>query len=364
MENVNRRLLLELSQSGAVDLCGPRGCKAHAPEASEVAEVALKPLPRFLLGAAARAAWLGLRRRPALVLAGSGLTAPIAWLAAGLCGASCAVYLHGLDIIAPSRVYQAVWLPFLRRCGLVLVNSANTARLAQAAGISAARIHILHPGTEVPVLDPDAGARFRARHGLEDATLLLSVGRLTRRKGLVEFVARALPDLVLKQPSIRLVVIGEEASDALHGGGGSEKQRLLATAREYRVEANVLLLGRCDAAALAQAYQAADLHVFPVLELPGDVEGFGMVALESAAHGLRTVAFDVGGIADAVEAPATGRLVASGDYAAMADAIGALLAEPPSAAVQAACQAFASAKDWRHFGERLRMFVQQGGNRD
>ena len=54
-------------------------------------------------------------------------------------------------------------------------------------------------------------------------------------------------------------------------------------------------LARVDDQRLSDAYFAADVMVFPVLDLPGDVEGFGMVAVEAAAHGLPTVAFAVGG---------------------------------------------------------------------
>lgn len=363
MENVNRRLLLELAALGPVDLCGPAGCGAHAPKAARVAESPLRPLWRFLAGAGLRCTWMALRGRPKLILAGSGLTAPLAWFAARLCGARAAVYLHGLDIIVPNRLYQTAWLPFLRRCELVLVNSANTARLARAAGIPAARIAVLHPGTDVPAADPGARARFRALHGLPEQRILLSVGRLTRRKGLAEFVARSLPALVGADASIMLVVIGEEATDALHGTSGSERQRILECAREHGVSAHVRLAGRCGQAALADAYQGADLHVFPVLDLPGDVEGFGMVALESAAHGLRTAAFDVGGIPDAMDPATTGALVASGDYQALTTTVLALLASPPGQAQQDACRRFAASKDWRHFGERLRAIVAQGADR-
>ena len=70
---------------------------------------------------------------------------------------------------------------------------------------------------------------------------------------------------------------------------------------------------------LHAAYAEADALVFPVLELPGDVEGFGMVALEAAAHGLPTFGFRSGGVPDAVQEGRTGELVSASDYGGLAE---------------------------------------------
>lgn len=354
MERVNQHLLIELARVWRVSLCGPGGSGNAATGAESVAESRLKPLWRFLLGTAWRAFLMARRLRPKIVLAGSGLSAPMAWLAARSSGAKLVVYLHGLDVIAPSRIYQMLWLPFIRACDFVLVNSENTGRLAREHGVVAGKISVLHPGTDIPDLDPAGGLVFREKYELGQRPLLLSVGRFTRRKGLAEFVALALPTIAAKQPDVLLLIIGEEASDALHGASGSERGRILEAARKAGVEGNLRFLGRCDEAALHSAYLAADCHVFPVLDLPGDVEGFGMVALESAAHGLRTVAFAVGGVSDAVEAGQTGELIVPGDYAAFARAVSAQLAAPATAERLAACRRFAEGKSWDRFGERLR----------
>ncbi|MEO8161742.1 MAG: glycosyltransferase family 4 protein, partial [Arenimonas sp.] len=196
------------------------------------------------------------------------------------------------------------------------------------------------------------------RLGLGARPVLLSVGRLTRRKGLVEFVRAALPAIVATHPEALLVVIGEEATDALHTAAGSERERIEAAATAAGLSANLRFAGRCSAAELTQAYQAAQVHVFPVLEQVGDVEGFGMVALESAAHGLRTVAFAVGGVPDAIDPGRSGTLVPSGDYAGFAGAVLELLASPATAEAIAAGRAFATDKDWTRFGVRLRELLE------
>lgn len=362
MEKLNQHLLAALQPAWRIALCGPNGCAAFAPPETEVKQSRIKPLPAFLLATLWQAARLAWRRKPEWVVAGSGLTAPIAWLAARCVGARAAVYLHGLDVVAPSRLYRWLWLPFIRRCEVALVNSANTARLAERRGVQPARLHVLHPGTTLPRLDAEAARDFRERNGFGQRPLLLSVGRLTQRKGLAEFAAKALPNIVDRFPDALLVVIGEEANDALHVRAGSERERILAAAHEAGVGRSLRFLGRCDDDTLSAAYQAADVHVFPVLELPGDVEGFGMVALESAAHGLPTVAFAVGGVPDAVADGQTGALVESENYAELSAAVIRHCALARNEAAVASCRDFAAGKAWPIFGERLRSLL--GATRD
>lgn len=357
MEKVNQHLLDALQPAWRTALCGPAGCAQYVPAQTEVRQSRVKPLPLFLVVTLWRAISLAWRLKPEWVIAGSGLTAPIAWLAARCAGGKAAVYLHGLDIVAPSRVYQWLWLPFIRRCDLAIVNSTNTAKLAERRGVRPGTTRVLHPGTDVPVLNSQAARDFRARHDFRQRPLLLSVGRLTQRKGLVEFVTKAMRLIVARYPDVLLVVIGDEASDALHARAGSERERILAAARIAGVEQNLRFLGRCDDAALSAAYQAADLHIFPVLDLPGDVEGFGMVALESAAHGLPTVAFAVGGVPDAVFDGHTGILIEPGNYVALAQAVMKQFAEARKNETIAICREFAASKAWPVFGERLRSML-------
>lgn len=353
MERLNQRMLQGLAMRAPVGLVGPSGCSALAPNNSGVREVPASPLWRFLLGALLAVVRQAIARRPRIVLAGSGLVAPLAWFAARITGARCAVYLHGLDLIVPNAIYQRLWLPLIRRCDIAITNSHNTMRLAVERGVDAGRIHVVHPGTDLPEADPDARRRFRDEHGFGEHPLLLSVGRLTKRKGLAEFVRYALPAILAGNPETLLLVIGADASDALTGNAGSERARIIEVAREANVESALCMLPHCDDATLSMAYSASDVHVFPVLDTPGDVEGFGMVAIEAAAHGLPTVGFGAGGVGDAVVAGVTGETVPNGDYEAFARSVLVWLKRIGNPSVRVDCRAGARRFSWEIFNKRL-----------
>ena len=360
MEKLNHHLQIALADEWHVVMCGPEGSARYATTVIEVAETTVKPLFWFLSGTLWKSLRLARKHHPEWVIAGSGLTAPIAWVAARVFGAKLAVYLHGLDIIAPSSIYQWLWLPFIRTCDLVMVNSRNTAALAESKGICAARLQILHPGTEIPTLDSNLAQAFRVRHSLADRPVMLSVGRLTRRKGLAEFVRDSLPSILAHSPEALLLIIGEDAANALHKHTGSEQERIISMARAAGVDSALRFIGHCTEADLSAAYQTAQVHVFPVLELSGDVEGFGMVALESAAHGLKTVAFAVGGVPDAVIEPASGVLVKPQDYERFADEVLSVLTSIKDPECLANCRRFAAGKEWGEFGKRLRQLLREG----
>lgn len=359
MERLIWHIVDELRADYRVHVVGPLGCMPYLPPDVTASEVPLKPLVWFLLRTLFAALWLALRRRPRIVLAGSGLTAPLAWLAARLTGARCIVYLHGLDIEVARRVYRLLWRPFFRRCDRVLVNSRFTRQLAIEAGIQPARIAILHPGVELPDMTdaPEQRAAFRERHGLGDAPLMLYVGRITARKGLAVFVREMLPQIIAKQPNAKLIVIGDEPLHALHHKDG-ERQRVTAVLKIHDLGDKVIFLSGIDDANLHAAYLAADVLVFPVQERPNDHEGFGMVAAEAAAHGLPTVAFAAGGVPDAVADGLSGRLIKINDNEGFAHAVIEQLTDPATPQQRAARVRFAERFTWSTFGQSLHAMLR------
>lgn len=354
MERLNAHMAAELSKGYEIDLVGPTGCAAFVDKSIRVHEAPSSKAGRFLLWALWKAAILAITRRPRLILGGSGLVAPIVQVAARLSRGRPVLYLHGLDIVVRHGLYQRFWVPMFRRAALSICNSSATAALAKAAAIDADTIVVVHPGADTTRVD--ASGEFRRRHGLEGAKLLLSVGRITERKGLDLFIEFALPGIVEHVPEAKLIVIGDDAPDALTNGARGMRARVAHAIEKTGLQAHVVMLGAVSEAELIDAYASSDVHVFPVREVAGDIEGFGMVAIESAAQGLPTVAFAVGGVTDAVSDGRSGRLIEAGDYAAFADAA-IDLARDGRERLGKACEAFAAGFDWTVFGAKLRAAV-------
>lgn len=316
MERLNWHMADELSKYAEVRVIGPKGSATIKPNKVIVSEAPLTPLPLFMLVTLFKALWLAICFKPNTVLAGSGLTAPLAWLASKLCGAKAAVYLHGFDITVASKAYQRLWVPFFKRMDTVIVNSTPTKQLALNADVQVEKISIVHPGVESPEASQSEAAiqAFKQRHQLEGKKILLSVGRLTTRKGLKEFVENALPSIVKEVPNALLLVVGEAPKNSL-GAGIQTQEEILKAAQGKNIENHIKFIGVItDKTELACAYESADIHVFPVRHIPDDPEGFGMVAIEAAAHGLPTVAFATGGVIDAVKEGVSGYLVEKGNY--------------------------------------------------
>lgn len=350
MERLNWHMADELAKQTEVHVIGPKGAAALKPQSVTLTEAPLKPLPLFLLVTFFKGLWITLRWKPDVILAGSGLTAPIAWWLSKLCGARSAAYLHGFDITVNHGLYRKLWRPTFKKLDQVIVNSTPTQALAIAAGVSQSNISIVYPGVSLPEAPQPAESItvFKEQHGLIGKNILLSVGRLTTRKGLREFVEQALPAIVQAKPDTVLIVIGEAPKNSL-GAGIQNVESIQTQAKQYGVAGHIRFLGVItDKNLLATAYEAADVHVFPVRHIPDDPEGFGMVAIEAAAHGLATAAFATGGIVDAVRHGESGYLAETNNYAELSRYILQLLRH--SLAVES-IQGFAQGFAWEHFGK-------------
>lgn len=279
---------------------------------------------------ALRTGWsLARRWRPDVILCGSVVTVPIGWLLSRWFRLRFVVIVYGGDLVYEHWLVRPAIRFALRRADRVVAISRHTLHLAESIGLDPSRMSIVTPGVDLEPfdtqqpLDPTDG---ELDVGFEGRQVLLSVGRLVRRKGILEFVERVLPRLVDADASVLYLVVGGDATASLaHRERLSDK--IGARIDELGLADHARLLGQVSDAKLVALFRRADLFVLPVLDVPGDIEGFGIVFLEAALGFTASVSTRVGGIPDAVVDGETGALVAPGDYDAMADAIGRLMAD-------------------------------------
>lgn len=351
------RLLLNAATGIAnyadLTVIGPRGCREHLPRGVTVHEVPAGLGP-FLVAALWQVIRLSARQPWSATVGGSGLIAPLVLVSRALGRCPTMVLLHGLDVVTDNRLYQAIFLPCIRRVDRVVANSANTRELAQARGVIPGRIAVVNPGTSLPPQPAQNQLEdFRNRHGIGFTHYLVFVGRLTRRKGLSRFLRHGLPQILRAVPDCGLVAVGQNPAQSLNRLG--EEAEVVKAIDEMSLRDRVHFLDKLSDDDLINCYADAAVQVFPLIDVPGDVEGFGMVAVEAAACGTPTVAFHLGGVADAVS-PANGHLVPAADYDEFAAAVIDIVqtGEPDAAS----CRTFARDFVWENYHEQLRDVLQ------
>lgn len=185
-------------------------------------------------------------------------------------------------------------------------------------GVPDAKMHLLHPGVDCSYFVPAARTdEARARFGWVGRTVVLTAGRLQRRKGhdvFIEVVAR----LKERFPNLLYAIVGS----------GEERERLDALVKRHNVSAHVQFAGALDDAGLLAAYQQCDLLALPNRAVGNDVEGFGMVLLEAQACGRPVLAGASGGTAETLTPGETGVLVPCDGPDEPAAALAALLSDP------------------------------------
>jgi len=244
----------------------------------------------------------------------------VGWCAARLFGKPLVIYAHGEEITTwrQSGKFRAMRFAY-RHADTVIANSEFTRDELLKIGVREQRIVLIHPGVDIERFRPGLPCDdLRAQVGCgESGQLLLSVGRLSRRKGFDQ-VIRCVQRLLSDHPGLHYALVGI----------GEDQQYLQELAHECGVAHRVHLLGHVAGADLPRWYNAADVFVMPNREIDGDTEGFGMVFIEASACGTPVVAGDAGGTASAVNNGVNGYRVDGNSLVAITATVHRLLAEP------------------------------------
>jgi glycosyltransferase involved in cell wall biosynthesis len=179
----------------------------------------------------------------------------------------------------------------------VAVGDETSRAVERLGGLRPGTVRTIRNGVPSVVDGPEVPTRH--------PPVLGALGRLEREKGF-DVLLEALRLLL----GVRLVLAGD----------GSERARLDQLSRRLGIDERVEFLGWC---------RATDevLHRVDVLVVPSRVEGLPLSLLEAMHRGLPVVASDVGSVRQAVTDRQTGLIVPPEDPAALARALGLLLAD-------------------------------------
>lgn len=240
-----------------------------------------------------------------VILLGDGILAVIAW-ALRLFNSRTLVccILHGLDLTFPHSLYQRFWVGrFMKKVDVLIPVSHQTAKEAIDRGLADQQCEIISNGVNpddfTDKYDPQSLHRLLG-YDTGDKYIILTVGRLIKRKGVHWFIENVLPKL-------------DEKIVYIVAGDGPMIGTIKTIIKQKKLDLRVLLTGRVGDADIRLLYAAADLYVQPNIRVEGDMEGFGLVVLEAGASGLPVIASRLEGLADAISDGNNGQLVEPGN---------------------------------------------------
>jgi len=212
------------------------------------------------------------------------------------------VTAHGTEVlIARERFYRKrIALHVFRHAQLVLSDSDYTRRLLTDLGVADNKIKVTPLGIDPDhfLPDPVGVSNLVRRHDLEGKKVILTLARLTPRKG-QDVMIRALPKVLEAVPSAVYVI----------AGSGEDEQRLRKLVADLGLETHVIFAGYVDDTEKAAYYHVCDLYVMLSRQEGHFVEGFGLTLLEAGVCAKPVVAGQHGGVPESVVEGQTGLLV-------------------------------------------------------
>lgn len=213
------------------------------------------------------------------------------------------IILHGLDVTYNNGIYQKYLRKNLSQSAdKYACNSQYTEKIVREWGIKE-NVYTVRHGIDIYKFDKIKSIKneeFRQRYSIDEGDLIiLTVGRLVKRKGVEWFIRTVLPEI----SNITYIVIGE----------GEEKKNIENAIEDKQVSSKVRMLGKVSDEELGNCYLNSDVFVMPNFHVEDNAEGFGLVAVEASLAGLIVLASNVDGIPDAIIDRKNGFLIESKD---------------------------------------------------
>lgn len=232
---------------------------------------------------------------------GDALLSPLGLVLKTIFGIKTTVTINGLDIVFKFPPYQFIVPRCVAKLDKVICISNATLDKCIERGIPKEKCIVIpcgvYPG-QFKIKATKKDLEEIVGESLETKKVIITVGRLVKRKGVYWFIKKVFPNL---NRNIIYLVVGE----------GPEKNRIEKLVSRLKLEERVFLLGEVPEGDLKVIYNTSDLFVMPNIKVKGDIEGFGIVALEASSSGLPVIASDIEGIRNSVVKEKTGRLLNS-----------------------------------------------------
>lgn len=220
-----------------------------------------------------------------------GLLAPLGLMIKKVYHKPVSVTVHGLDVTYHNWLYQNINVRCLKYLDKIICVSNSTKQDCLDKNIPEKKLFVIPNGINIDKINNEK------RITNNEKRILLTVGRLVKRKGIAWFIENIMPKL---DQDFEYWVIGR----------GPEEEKIKKIIQINNLQDRVKLLGFVENEKLKDYYTQADAFLMPNIEVEGDREGFGIVALEAGVHGLPVLAADLEGIRDVIKNGVNGYLIA------------------------------------------------------
>jgi len=274
-----------------------------------------------------------------------GLIASLALFHSGYKHLKRVVTLHGLDVVFPLRYFQKKILPRCNEYDHIITVSSATAKAAIRRGISEDKITVIKNGVDHDIAKSRPAPLEQIKHYYPQIDLnkkyMVTLGRPVKRKGFAWLLREVVPQM----PSdFQLLMIGpfnQKASFTektlrllpkkifhlvtLFLGYPSDESEIRKLLQDPIIDSRVKHLGKVPFHHLQSLLGHASAFLMPNIQVPGDMEGFGLVCLEASVAGTLVLASSLEGITDAVQHQKNGILLPSNDSDRWVDQLNAVL---------------------------------------
>jgi len=147
---------------------------------------------------------------------------------------------------------------------IIVMAQAAVDILNRDYGIERSKIYVIHHGTPNAKFIPSD--QYKKKLGLENKTVILTFGLLSRGKG-IEYMIKALPPLVKKYPKLLYLILGETHPNIRMQEGESYRNELMSLVKELGLENHVKFQNKyVTLKELVEYILACDIYAFTNLE--------------------------------------------------------------------------------------------------